>query len=94
MLSFLEKITFCACLLGPGLKPVSPWNAYLLIFFRSSFNFLLIKWYPAQPKRETEVSSVNSVEFVTKLWKRSLINIKKKRGQRIDLWGTPPLALA
>ena len=42
-------------------------------------------------EREREKSSANGLGFETKLSERSLINIKKKRGSKIDPWGTPAL---
>ena len=92
LLSFLEKITSCACLLGSGLKLIFHWNAHLFIFFRSSFKFFadkVISW----TTEKKEASSANSLGFETKLSERSLINIKEKRGTRIDPWGTPALTL-
>ena len=41
-----------------------------------------------------EVSSANSLGFKIKLSERLLINVKKKRGSRVDPWGTPALTLA
>ena len=40
-----------------------------------------------------EVSSANSLGFKIKLPER-LCNVKKKRGSRVDPWGTPALTLA
>ena len=88
-----KKITSSACLLGSGLKLIFHWNAHLFIFFRSSFKFFadkVISW----TTENREVSSANSLGFEIKLSERSLINIKKKRGPRIDPWGTPTLTLA
>ena len=51
----------------------------------SSFKFFadkVITWTGAE--REREKSSANSLGFETKLSERSLINIKKKRGSKID----------
>ena len=59
LLSFLEKITSCACLLGSGLKLIFHWNVHLFIFFRSSFKFFadkIISW----TTKNREVSSANS----------------------------------
>ena len=47
LLSFLENITSCACLLGSGLKLNFHCNAHLCIFFRSSLKFFadkVISW--------------------------------------------------
>ena len=55
----------------------------MFVFFRSSFKFFadkVISW----TTKKREVSSANSLGFETKLPERSLINIKKKRGPRID----------
>ena len=90
LLSFLEKISSCGYLLGSGLKLIFHWNAHLFIFFRSSFKFFadkVISW----TTENREVSSANSLGFEIKLSERSLTNIKKKRGPRIDPWGTPAL---
>ena len=93
LLSFLEKITSRACLLGSGLKLIFYWNAYLFIFFRSSFKFFagkVISW----TTKNREVLSANSLGFEIKLLEGSLINIKKKSGPRIDPWATHALRLA
>ena len=93
LLSFLEKITSCACLLGSGLKLIFHWNAHLFIFFRSSFKFFadkVISW----TTENREVSSANSLGFEIRLSKRSLVNIRRKRGPRIYPWGTPALTIA
>ena len=57
----------------------------------SSFKFFadkVITWTGAVRERErdrqTDKSSANSLGFETKLSERSLINIKKKRGSKID----------
>ena len=92
-LSFLEKKTSCVFLLGSGLKLAFHWNAHLFILFRSSFKFFvykIISW----TTQNRGISSANSLGFEIKLSERSLINIKKKRGPRIDPWGTPALTLA
>ena len=95
LLSFLENITSCTYLLGFGLKLIFQWNVYLFIFFRSPFKFFadkVLSWKTEKRK----VSSENSLGLETKLSEseRPLINIKKKRGPRIDAWGTPDLTLA
>ena len=93
LLSFLEKITSCACLLGSGLKLIFHRNADLFIFFRSPFKFFadkVISW----TTENREVSSANSLGFEIKFSERSLINIKKKIGPRNDPWETPALTLA
>ena len=90
LLSFLEKISSCACLLGSGLKLIFHWNSHLFIFFRSSFKFFadnVISW----TTENREISS--ALGFEIKLSERSLINIKKKRGTIMDPWGTPALTL-
>ena len=84
LLGFLEKITSCACLLGSGLKLIFYWNAYLFIFFRSSFKFFadkVISW----TTENREVSSGNSLGFEIKLSKRSLIKTNKKRTKNWSL---------
>ena len=43
LLSFLEKLNSCACLLGPELKLIFHRNVHLFIFFRSSFKFFADK---------------------------------------------------
>ena len=92
LLSFLEKIISCASLLESGLKLVFHRNAHLFIFLRSSCEFFadkVISW----TTEKREVSSANSLGFESKLSERSLINIKKKRGLRIDPLWTPTLTL-
>ena len=92
-IKFPEKKKSCTCLLGSGLKLIFHWNAHLFIFSRSSFKFFadkVISW----TTENREVSSASSLGFEIKLSERSLINIKKKRGQWIDHWGTPALTLA
>lgn len=49
-------------------------------------NSFLIKWYPGQTERE--VSPATSLEFETKSSETLLIDIKKKGGPGIALWGT------
>ena len=74
LISFLEKITSCACLLRSGLKLIFHWNAHLFIFFISSFKFFadkVISW----TTEKKEVSSANSLGFEIKLSERSLTNI-------------------
>ena len=90
LLSFLEKVTSCACLFGSRLKLISHWNVHLSSLDHH-LNSLLIEWYPGQPKREGITSK--QFGFETKLSERSLINIKKNRGPRIDPWQTPTLTL-
>ena len=92
LLSFLEKITSSACLLGSGLILIFHWNAHLFIFFRSSSKFFADKVISCITENR-EVSWANSLGFEIKLSESSLINIKKTRGLGIDPWGTPDLTL-
>ena len=65
----------------------------MFIFFRSSFKFFadkVISW----TTENREVSSANSLGFKIKLSEKSLLNVTKKRGPRIDPRGTPALTLA
>ena len=71
LLSSLEEITSCACLLGSGLK-------LIFHFFTSSFKFFADKVIFWKTKNR-EVSSADSLGFEIKLSERSLINIKEKK---------------
>ena len=93
LLIFLEKITFWACFLGSRLKFIFHWNVHLFIFFRSSFKFCAGK-VTSWTTEKSKVSSGSSLGFETNLSEKSLINIKKKRGPKLDPWGTPALRLA
>ena len=54
------KITSWACLLGSALKFVFKWKANLLIFFRSSFNYLA-KVFTSWATQNKDVSLAKSV---------------------------------
>ena len=88
-----DLVTSCACFFGSGLKIIFHWNVHFFILFRSSFKFFADKVISWTTERR-EVSSANSLVFETKLSQILLINIQKKRGQRIESWGTPALTLA
>ena len=72
LLSFLLKITSCACLVRSGLNMIFHWQAYLLTFLRS----FLSSWVLAAMSQKTEksdVSSANNFALVIKPSGRSLI---------------------
>ena len=63
-----------------------------MIFFRSLFNSIVDVFISCTTENR-EVSSANSLALDDKPSGKSLIQIKKSNGPKIDPWGTPALTL-
>ena len=85
---FLEKITSWACLYGSGSKTIFHCSAHSQIFLKSLFStFAVSKW--SQISENKEVSSVNNLTLLFRLFVTPLIYIRKNNGPNIEHCGTP-----
>ena len=78
-----KKRTSWACLLGSELKLIFHWKAQLLILFKSSLKFFADKSLSNMTEKR-DMSSANSLGFVTKFSDKSFIYIKKSSGPGIE----------
>ena len=88
LLIFLLKITSWACFLGSGLDLILHWKAKTFIFIKSLFRSFAVEFI-FWTSENREVPSANNFGFDVKSSDKSLIQIRKNNGPRIDLWGTP-----
>ena len=85
----LLKVTSWACYVGPRLKLIFQWKAYLFFSFSSLFGLLLAVLSDTLTAKNRDVSSANNLGLHRRLLDKSLMYIRNKRGPDIEPWETP-----